>query len=106
MKAKAKYWDPIVESYAISGLTKIQFCKKHQLPYNQFRYYQKKSQTNNQKSLEQSFEQIIIAKKPTDLIADRVIALTVHLPNTIKLDIKIEKGNAFSILLKDLVALC
>jgi hypothetical protein len=106
MTTKAKYWDPIIERYATSGLTKIKFCKEHQLPYSQFCYHLTKSKTNN-KSLEHSFEPIMIARKSMELKSSgKVIDLTVHLPNSMRLDMKIEQGNAFSVLLKELVALC
>lgn len=106
MMTKAQYWDPIIESYAASGISQRRFCQEQQISYVQFRYYFKKSEKVHRKSSSQPFEPIIIAKKSIELKGiDRVFHLTVHLPNTIRIDIKIEQGNAFSKLLNELVAL-
>ncbi len=106
MTTKEKYWDPIIESYSASGLSQRKFCQEQQVSYIQFRYYLKKSNENNSKAIGHSFEPIIITKKSTIPLSGATMDLTLHLPNTIRVDIKIEQGNALTILLKNLVTLC
>lgn len=107
MATEINYWEPFLEQYAASGLSQLKFCKVNQLPYHQFRYRLAKSKMIGAESYDRAFEPVMISKKQMESEwRGKVIDLTVHLPNKIRFDIKIEHGNAFSVLLKDLVALC
>ena len=113
-------WDDIFSRYKASGLTQPAFCKQADVPFNKFQYrWSKRIQaakvsaeakaTRNRKSVENSFEPIIISSSPVAVAqpGSNIIELVVHLPNKIRCEIKIDSCvNEFSILLKQLVALC
>jgi hypothetical protein len=45
------YWNKIIEDQEISGLTRIAYCRKNQINYDNFGYWRKKLKSKSVKSL-------------------------------------------------------
>jgi len=115
MSSQKQYWSSIIERYKISGLSQREFCKRNELSFNQFQYrwYQhnlalKSKPVTPPHPSSSAFESVTISlpsiqpKQPTN-----VVELAILLPNQIRCEMKIDLyADEFSILLKELVALC
>ena len=118
MPNQQQHWNEIIERYQASGLSQPEFCKQNELSCNQFQYrwYQHnlalkakaRASISSNEPPKNLFEPITITlpsispKQTTN-----VVELAIHLPNQIRCDVKIDLcSNEFSMLLKQLVALC
>ena len=118
MPNQQQHWNEIIERYQASGLSQPEFCKQNELSCNQFQYrwYQHnlalkakaRASISSNEPPKNLFEPITITlpsispKQTTN-----VVELAIHLPNQIRCDVKIDLcANEFSMLLKQLVALC
>ena len=111
-------WEDIFARYKASGLTQTAFCKQDNVAFNKFQYrWSKKTQAAKlgaeadvkKKSIKNSFEPITLSSLPS-IVATKgsnVIELSIHLPNKIRCEVKIDSdANGLSMLLKELVSLC
>ncbi len=117
MSNQTKYWETIIERYKSSGLSQPEFCKQQGLSWNQFQYrWSRHNLAVKPKSrigaletkMTSSFEAITIASPSVALKqVTNIIEIAIHLPNAIRCDVKIDlTTDEFSMLLKQLVALC
>ena len=113
---EAIQWDEVLQQYKNSGLSMQLFCKENKLSYEKFKYrwYRKNGLSNTKvprskiDSNPNAFEVITvtdITRSTTSLDTD--IALTIHLPNLIRCELKIGlNSNELPKLLQQLVSLC
>lgn len=117
MSNQSNYWATIIERYKSSGLSQPEFCKQHELSWNQFQYrwnrYNSAAKSKAriaaiETKMKPSFETITIANPSIKTKQGSGISeLVIHLPNQVRCDVSIDLGsNEFSILLKQLVSLC
>lgn len=114
MSEQIKYWESIIASYKMSGLSQPAFCKENGLSYNQFQYRwylhnraKKAPSSFEEHCLASSFESVTIAHPSQRDEANHIAELSIHLPNNIRCDIKMDlRNNALSTLLRQLVTLC
>ena len=112
-----KDWEEILTQYKASNLTQRDFCKKHELSLNQFRYRWERLyllKKNQEKALIQEghpipfFEPVDIkfpSCDPKEVI--NITEVSIHLPNQIRCDVKVDfHTNTFPTLLKQLMMLC
>lgn len=117
MSEQITYWESIIAAYKMSGLSQPAFCKQNGLSCNQFQYrwYQHNLANRAKKPpsafedtcLANSFESVTIAHPSRDDEMNHIAELSIHLPNKIRCDVKMDlRNHAFATLLKQLVALC
>ncbi len=105
-------WDAILQEYKDSGLTRQEFCKIRQLSYGKFKYrWYKQVACATASSLaikSHAFEVVAVTNTPVPAKpADKVIELTIHFPNNIRCEIKVDcNDNELPKLLQQLVILC
>ena len=116
MNQKKIDWDSVFQEYKNSGLSRVAFCKTHDLRYTQFKYrwYRQQDILSAHKSVSKIvpnlnvFEPIIVTSvmAPEESLS-KEIEFTVYLPNQIRCEIKIRDcHNELSSVLKQLVTLC
>ena len=117
MSKNTKDWEAIFAEYKSSHLSQKGFCKEKGLLWNQFRYrWNRKNllKTVQAKSLilenhpaKVSFEAVSIISSCEPKEVMNINEVSIYLPNHVRCDIKINlEANQFTILLKQLVALC
>ena len=117
MSKSINAWEAILSQYKDSNLSQKDFCKEKGLPWNQFRYRWERrnlSKKNHEKPLvlknhsaKVSFEPVSIISSCQPLEEMTINEVSIHLPNHIRCDIKINlKANQLTTFLKQLVTLC
>ena len=109
------YWRELFTEYKQSGLKRLEFCQQNGISHSQFRYQWNKQSQTTRRALkltpihpaESLFEPVVVTKLTEPMVANKIVELTIHLPNKIRCDLKIDMGrHDFSSLLQQLVAVC
>jgi hypothetical protein len=115
MTEQGNYWRELFTEYKKSGLKRLDFCQKNDISHSQFRYQWNKQHQAARRALkltplhaaESLFEPVVVTKLTERMVANKIVELTVHLPNKIRCDLKIDmSSHDFSALLQQLVAVC
>ena len=109
------YWRELFTEYKKSGLKRLEFCQKNNISHSQFRYQWNKQSQMARRALKLTqphpaaslFEPVVVTKLTESLVANKIVELSIHLPNKIRCDLKIDLSrHDFSSLLQQLVAVC
>ena len=114
MTEQDNYWRELFTEYKKSGLKRLEFCQKNDIPHSQFRYQWNKQSQATRHALklrhtpaESLFESVVVTKSTEPFVVNKMVELTIHLPNKIRCEFKMDlSSNDFSSLLKYLVAIC
>ena len=117
MSQNIKNWEAIFAQFKVSNLSQKDFCKEKGLSWNQFRYWwdrknfiktvQAKSLILDNQPAGASFEAVSIISSCESKEEMNINKVSIYLPNHVRCDIKISlEANQFTVLLKQLVALC
>lgn len=118
MSTIIKDWDNILSQYKTSNLSQRDFCKKNELPWNQFRYRwerQHLAKKREEKPLALENHSVMAAFEPVvlntstcdDQEGSNITEVAIYLPNQIRCDAKVNfQSTTFTTFLKQLVTLC
>ena len=117
MSKSINAWEAILSQYKDSNLSQKDFCKEKGLSWNKFRYRWDRHNLSNKNHEEPlvlknhpakvSFEPVSIISSCQSKEEMTINEVSIHLPNRIRCDIKINlKANQLTTLLKQLVTLC